>query len=338
MKIIFFEAEVPKIDQSFVSNSLNGNEVYFFEEPLNESTIEKAKDADIVSVFINSTINKNVIDALPNLKFIAARSTGFDHIDCKYASLKGIKVSNVSAYGSHTVAEFAFGLILSFARNVKLNADNYKKESFNFDYSKAMEGFDLFGKTVGVIGTGKIGKNLIKIAKGFGMNVLAYDLYPDLDFAKENDFTYKSLEEVARGSDIISLHAPYNKDNHHLVNADLISKMKKGVYLINTARGELVDTIAIVSALKDGIVAGFGADVIEDEKHFKKEGVLLSMGGITEEEKLVLSLNHELMGMSNVVITPHVAFYTNEAVDLILKTSIDNVKGFISNNLINLVN
>lgn len=338
MKIVFFEASVPKLDQSFVSQAFPGQEIVFCEEKLNMDTLNKAKDAEIVSVFINSTIDKNVIDALPNLKFIAARSTGFDHIDCEYAKTKGIKVSNVSAYGSHTVAEFAFGLILNFARNIKFNADNYEKESSGFNYSAEMEGFDLYGKTLGVIGTGKIGKNLVKIAKGFEMNIVAYDLFPDLNFSKENNFEYKSLEEVVSISSIVSLHTPYNRENHHLMNKDVISKMKKGVYLINTARGELVDTEALITGLKNGMIAGFGADVLEGEKQLKNEKNLVALGKLTEEEKIIIKQNHELMAMPNVVVTPHIAFYTREAVVIIIKTTIENIQGFISNNPINLVN
>jgi D-lactate dehydrogenase len=342
MKIAFFEVAVPKVDESLVAQALAGHELSFFQEALNEETVEKAKDADVVSVFINSSINQKVIDAIPNLKFIATRSTGFDHIDCEYAKSKGIKVSNVAGYGSHTVAEFAFGLMLSFARNIKFNADNYMKESSSFDYSKAMAGFDLFGKTLGVIGTGKIGKNLAKIGSALGMKVVAYDLFPDLAFAKENNlennFEYKSLEEVVSVSDFVSLHTPYSKENHHLINAAVIAKMKKGAYLINTARGELVDTSALISGLKDGTIAGFGADVIEGEKQFKDEKVLTELGKLTEEEKGLLGLNHEMMKMPNVIITPHIAFYTSEAVTSILQTTVENIKAFLAGAPSNLVN
>ncbi|MFA6177394.1 MAG: NAD(P)-dependent oxidoreductase [Candidatus Paceibacterota bacterium] len=334
MKIIFFE--VPKIDQAFFSQSFSGMEVSFFEEKLNENSIEKAKEADIISVFVASTVNKNVIDAIPNLKFIATRSTGFDHIDCAYAETKGIKVSNVSAYGSHTVAEFAFTLMLGLSRNI-IKANNYITESLDFNYFPYMEGFDLNEKTLGIIGTGKIGKNVAKIAKGFNMNVVAYDVYPDLAFAKENNFTYKSLREVVSLSDIITLHTPYSKGAGYLINKENISLMKKGVFLINTARGELVDTEALVSGLKEGIIAGFGADVLEDEKPMKEGLGFLTSGKATEEEKKIINFNHELMKMPNVIITPHVAFYTREAVASIKQTTIDNIKSFLAGSPINLV-
>jgi len=334
MKITFFE--VPKKEQPFFLQAFGDADVSFFEEKLNEENINLAGDSEIISVFVNSDVNKNIIDSFSNLKFIATRSTGYDHIDIGYCAEKGIKVSNVPAYGSHTVAEFAFGLMLNLSRNI-LNANNYIKESSDFNYNSLMEGFDLQNKTLGIIGTGKIGKNVVKIAKSFGMNVIAYDLYPDLVFAKENNFEYKSLSEVISESDIITLHTPYNKENHHLINKENIFMMKKGVYLINTARGELIDTSALLFGLKEGIIAGFGADVLEDERILKNEKTLSTLDSATEQEKKITILNHELMKMPNVIITPHIAFYTREAVAEIFKTTLKNIKGFISGNLQNLI-
>lgn len=334
MKIIFFGLDKDK--QSIFLSALKGTDISFFDDKLDENNASLAKDADVVCLFVNSSVNKNVIDALPNLKFIATRSTGFDHIDCEYAKTKGIKVSNVPAYGSHTVAEFAFGLILDLSRNI-IKANNHVKSSLEFNYSSDVEGFDLCGKTLGVIGTGKIGKNVIKIAKSFEMNVIAYDLYPDANFAKENNFTYKNLEEVLSQSDIVTLHAPYTKENHHLINKENISLMKKGVYLVNTARGELVDTEALVSGLREGTVAGLGSDLLENERELKNEKDFLASGKATEEEKKVIDMNHELMKMPNVIITPHIAFYTREAVAEILRITLENIQSFLGGNPINLV-
>lgn len=323
MKIVFFELEKSK--QAPFSGSFAGADISFFEEKLNENNAEKAKAADIICVFINSTINKNVIDALPNLKFIATRSTGFDHIDLEYANSKGIKVSNVPGYGSYTVAEFTFGLILNLSRNI-ISANSYVRESLDFNYSSTMKGFDLRDKTLGIIGTGKIGKNVAKIAKAFEMKVIAHDLYPDLAFANENNFMYKSFEEVISQSDIITLHTPYNRENHHLINEKNISKMKKGVYLINTARGELIDTEALLFGFKKGIIAGAGLDVLEAEKELKEKN-----------SSNTATLNKELMKMQNVIITPHIAFYTKEALAEILKITGLNIKGFLENKPENLV-
>ncbi len=334
MKIIFFGIE--KVKQSVLLDSFSNGEVSFFDDKLDEKTAIKAKDAEVLCVFVNSAVSKNIIDMMPDLKLIVTRSTGFDHIDCDYAHSKGIKIAYVPSYGSHTVAEFTFGLILNLSRNI-ITANNYVKQSEDFNYFPTMEGFDLFGKTLGIIGTGKIGKNVIKIAKGFGLNILAYDLYRDTAFAKENNFEYQSLEEVLKNADIVTLHTPYTKENHHLLNKENISQMKKGVYLINTARGELVDTEALIWGLKEGILAGVGLDVLEEERHLKDEKNFMASGKATEEEKKIIALNQELMEMPNVTITPHVAFYTKEAVEEIFKTTIDNIKGFVENKPINLI-
>ena len=336
MKIVFFGLE--KSEQSVFLNSFPGAEVSFAEEKLDENNAEKAKDADIVSIFVDSTMNKTVLDAMPALKFIASRSTGVNHIDCGYAESKGIKISSVPAYGSHTVAEFTFGLITNLSRNI-IKANDYIRESPDFKYFSGMEGFDLAGKTLGIIGTGKIGKNVLKIAQGFAMNVIAYDLYPDLAFAKENNFEYKSFNEVVSGSDIITLHAPYSKENHHLINKENISKMKKGVYLVNTARGELVDTDALIWGLKEGIIAGAGLDVLEGERELKEEIEILSSSSrsMKVDEYKTLLEDRILMDMPNVIITPHIAFYTREAVAEILKVTLNNIKGFIAGAPINLV-
>jgi D-lactate dehydrogenase len=335
MKITFFGLE--KKDQEFLLKSFNSADVNFVEQKLDENNTDKAKDAEVISIFVDSEINKNIIDALPNLKFITTRSTGFDHIDCDYAQTKGIKVSNVSAYGSHTVAEFAFGLILNLAKNI-VNANNYIRQTKDFNYASSMQGFDLEGKTLGIIGTGKIGKNVVKIAKGFEMNILAYDLYPDLIFAKENNFEYKTLPEVISKSDIITLHTPYTKESHHLINKDNISIMKKGVYLINTARGELIDTEALVLGLKEGTIAGVGADVLESERKLKDEKNFLLSGKASEEDIGLIDLNQQLMKMPNVIITPHIAFYTTEAIAEILRITVINIQGYISGSPVNLVN
>ena len=239
MKITFFG--LAKGEQDIFSKAFSNVDISFIDEKLDENNADKAKDAEAICVFVDSTVNKEVIDKMPALKFITTRATGYNNIDCVYAESKGIKVSNVPAYGSHTVAEFTFGLIFNLSRNI-LKANNYIRESSDFNYYPMMEGFDLEGKTLGIIGTGKIGKNVSKIALSLGMNVVAYDLYPDLVFAKENNlnnnFIYKSLNDVISQSDIITLHAPYTKENHHLINKENISMMKKGVYIINTARGE----------------------------------------------------------------------------------------------------
>lgn len=334
MKIAFFE--VPKEEQVFFSQAFSDSEVLFFEEKLNENNVEKVKDCEVVSVFINSIINKNIIDSLPNLKYVTTRSTGFEHIDLEYFALKGIKASNVPSYGSHTVAEFAFSLILNLSRKI-INANNHLRDSMDFNFYSSLQGFDLQGKTLGVIGTGRIGKNVIKIARSFEMNVLAYDLFPDINFAKENNFTYKSLLEVLEGSDIVTIHTPYTKENYHLINKENISKMKKGIFVINTARGALIDTEALIGGINEGIIAGAGLDVLEGERDLKIEKEIVGANGTEQIDYKIIVEDQILIDMPQVIVTPHIAFYSKEAEAEIIKTTVENIKGFISGNAQNLV-
>ena len=334
MKIAFFE--VSKADQEVFKSLLLEDEVLYFEEKLSKKNIDKAKGAEIVSVFINSIISKNIIDLLPELKFITTRSTGFEHIDYKYAESKGIKVSNVPSYGSRTVAEFAFSLILNLSRNI-LNANNHLRSSMDFNFYSSLRGFDLYNKTIGVIGTGKIGKNVVKIAKGFGMNVLAYDVYPDLAFAKENSFEYKSFNEVISQSDILTLHIPFCKENYHLINKENISLMKKGIYIINTARGALIETEALIKGINEGIIAGAGLDVLEGERDLKIKNEIIEGSNLEKIDYKIVVEDQTLIDMSQVIVTPHIAYNSKEAEEAIIKTTQENIKRFISGNLQNLV-
>ncbi len=334
MKIAFFE--LFKLEEEVLEGFFAGFDVSYSEEKLTIENVSNYKDAEIISVFVNSVVDKNIIDTMPNLKFINTSSTGYDHIDVAYCKEKGINVSNVPAYGSVTVAEFAFALLLDLARKTTM-ANNQLRQEDDFKITE-FRGFDLNGKTLGVIGTGKIGKNVIKIAKGFGMEVFAYDLFPDFNFANANNFLYKDLEEILSTSDVLTLHAPFSKENFHLINKESISKMKKGVYIINTARGELVDTNALVWGLKERIIAGAGLDVLEGERDLKEEIKVLSNSetGVLKDYKTLLE-DHVLIDMPNVIVTPHIAFYSKEAEHEIIKTTEENIKGFIDGNLQNLI-
>lgn len=335
MKITFFE--VPESEQTFFKDALVGMDLVFTDQKLDEENISLAQDAEIISVFVNSVVNQKVIDALPSLKFIATRSTGFDHVDVAYAVSRGIQVSNVPGYGSRTVAEFAFALLLNLSRKVHMANEQLREEG---DFSIfPYRGFDLFGKTLGVIGTGRIGKNAIEIAKGFGMQVFAYDLHPDEAFAKEKGVTYASLDEVLKQSDVLTLHAPYTKENHHLLNKEKFGFMKKGVYIINTARGELIETDALVSALGDGLVAGAGLDVLEGERALKEEIEIVADPVKRDSIKDYKTLfeNHVLIDLPNVIVTPHIAFYSKEAEMEILKTTVENINSYKNNTITNQV-
>ncbi|MDP2942604.1 MAG: NAD(P)-dependent oxidoreductase [Candidatus Omnitrophota bacterium] len=295
------------------------------------------KDTTIISPFINSKINKSVIDSLPDLKYITTRSTGFDHIDIEYAKSKGISTSNVPTYGENTVAEHTFALILSIARNLK--KAHFKVSEGDF-LIKGLMGFDLRGKTIGVVGTGHIGLRVIKMAVGFSMNVLAFDPMHDTFLSEVLGFKYVDFETLLKESDIITLHAPYNKKTHHLINENNISLIKKGAVLINTARGGLVDTIALTKALDDGILSGAGLDVLEGEDIILEEKQLLlrRKKELYDPQKLQLVLRScFLLQRENVVFTPHIGFYSEEALKRILDTTIYNVTSFINATYVNVV-
>jgi D-lactate dehydrogenase len=323
MKIIFFEAT--ESEKLALANLLPGMELDFHSDKLTAETAKLAKDSEIVSVFINSQVNKEILDLLPNAKLIQTRSTGFDHIDVDAVKAAGKSFANVPGYGSHTVAEFAFALLLALVRKV-FTARHQLLEGDSFDVS-ALQGMELRGKTLGVIGTGRIGKNVIKIANGFEMRVIANDMMPDEKFAAEQKFEYMDIPALLTQSDIVTLHAPYNEKSHHLLNKGNIPTMKKGAFLINTARGELVETDALLRALESGAIAGAGLDVLEGERQLKDEAALLR-GGAEMADYKTLFEDHVLMDMPNVVLTPHIAFNSKEGVHEISEITAETLKNF----------
>lgn len=334
MKVVFFE--VKEKERELLPSLLDGLNFHLYSEKLSDETVGLASGADVVSVFVDSEINKDLIDKLDDTKFICTRSTGFDHIDRAYAKEKGIAVSNVPAYGSRTVAEFTFALLLCLSRKI-FQARHQTLISENLEDIGNFQGVDMFRKTIGVVGTGKIGKNVIKIAKGFGMDVLAFDVKPDQEFANDEKFEYVSLEELLANSDVVTLHTPYMKETHHLINSSNIFKIKKGAFLINTARGELVETDALLKALTEKHISGAGLDVLESERQLKEEAELLSNSAEKIKDFKTLLQNHVLINMPQVVITPHIAFFSKEAVEEILKVTIQNIRSFISGKPQNLV-
>ena len=303
-----------------------GFEVTYIDHYLAPEFLPIEKDFDAICVFVDSVVDKQVIESFPNLKFIATRSTGFDHIDLTVCKERGIAVSTVPSYGETTVAEFAFALILSLSRKLYQAVDQIKERS-SFDL-EPLRGFDLEGKTIGVVGTGKIGKNAIRIAKGFNMKVIAFDAFPDVDYAREAGFEYKSLDEVLAASDIITLHVPYMNETHHLINQTNVEKIKKGALLINTSRGPVVETAALLKALQAGTLAGAGLDVLEEEGVVKDEQGFLARGIAEGHDLKTIIADHVLIDMPNVLITPHNAFNTWEGLKRILDTTADNVKSF----------
>jgi D-lactate dehydrogenase len=324
MRIAFFELE--EWEHAELRKGLfEGHDLHLSSEPLNERTLTEEHDADIVSVFVHSQLNRAALDKLPNLKFIATRSTGFDHIDLAYCRERGIPVSNVPSYGEHTVAEHTFALILALSRNIHKAFVHTLAHDIPFE---ELRGFDLAGKTLGVVGAGRIGLHVIKIAKGFGMHVVAFDVRQEPLLAEVLNFRYVSIEELLRTSDIVSLHCPYSPKTHHLISVENIRHFKRGALLINTARGGLIDPAALTVALDEGILAGAALDVLEGEELLKDERQILAQP-LAQDKLRTLLLNHSLLNRDNVVITPHIAFNSREAVQRILETTLENLQAFL---------
>lgn len=334
MKIAFFEIE-PREQQLLTTLLGQNHQLTFHTEALTAENAELASDAEVVSVFIYSKLDAATIEKLPQLKLITTRSMGFDHIDQAAAAARQITVCNVPSYGERTVAEHAFALILALSRN--LMAAYERTEKSNFDYH-GLTGIDLQGKTIGIIGGGRIGLNVARIAKnGFEMNVIVSDPRPNPELAAQIGFSYVSVEELLQKSDVISLHAPYMPATHHLINENNITLIKKGAILINTARGALIDTKALLMALEKGIVAGAGLDVLEEECAIKEETELMSKNLPAHCDLNTILRNHLLIARNDVIITPHIAFNSKEALDKILHTTADNIISFASGQPINLL-
>ena len=332
MKVAFFEIE--NWERDYVGRLLGDFNISFFEDPLSRRNISLVKDCQILSVFIDSQITKEILDSLPHLQMITTRSTGFDHIDLKECKKRNIIVCTVPHYGENTVAEHTFALMLDLSRKVYDSIERVKHEGFSI---KGLTGFDLKGKTLGVVGMGHIGQHVARIAQGFEMQVLGYDKKRDKDLAKKIGFTYVTLDNLLKQSDIITLHLPYNEKTHHLLNSKNMSMIKKGAYLINTARGGIIETDALINALADGILAGAGLDVLEEENAIKEEKQLLSGEFAKTHNMKTLLENHMLMEKNNVVITPHNAFNSKEALERILNTTIANINAFVTKKYINYV-
>lgn len=332
MKIVIFEVE--EWERPYFDHFAQGHEVLFEHQPLDEDTIAKYADAEVVSSFVFSDLGRPILEQMPRLQFVATRSTGFDHIDIAYCKERGIQVSNVPTYGENTVAEHVFALLLAISHKIPEAVNRTRQGDFS---QTGLQGFDLRGRTLGVIGTGNIGLKTIRIAKGFDMNVLAYDLSPDDAAAKECGFFYTSLTDLLSQSDIISLHVPGNKETHHMISDKEFAAMKDGAVLINTARGNVVDVKALLHALADGKVSAAGLDVLPEEPTIREEAELLRSFFTRKHNLENLLADHILLHMKNVIITPHSAFNTKEAVQRILKTTVENIDGYFSGNPPNLV-
>ena len=317
IRVAFYDAKEYDINSFEKSNNTSEIAKSYFETKLNEDTVKLSEGYDVVCVFVNDTVSKNVIDSLCNngVKLIALRCAGYNNVDIEHAFGK-IHIVRVPAYSPYAVAEHAMALLLTSVRRIH-KAYNRTKD-FNFSLS-GLTGFDLHGKTVGVIGTGKIGRIFIDICRGFGMNVIAYDKFP----AKDSDIEYVELEALFERSDIISFHCPLTDENRHMVNPESIEKMKKGVILINTSRGALIDSAALVEGIKERKIGAACLDVYEEESDVFFHDY---SGHIVDDDTLA-----RLISMPNVIVTSHQAFLTNEALSNIADVTLSNISEFFNN-------
>ncbi|MDR1008635.1 MAG: hydroxyacid dehydrogenase [Rickettsiales bacterium] len=328
MKILFCDAS--KYTQSFFRRHklAHGVETVMLASSLNdvaEADLNKYTDAEAISTFVYSRLTADLLGKFKKLKLVSTRSTGYNNVDVEYCKAHKIKVANVVGYGEITVAEFAFGLLLDIARKIHFSNLKLRRGFVNVAED---EGVDIYGKTIGVIGTGAIGRHFAKLAKGFGARALAYDIYPNKELEEAGIVKYVPLDKLIKESDMISLHCPATPENHHLVNAKSLAKMKRGVIIINTARGELVDTADLYDALVSGQVGGAGLDVLDYEDVILK-GNLEAARKADKEYNFYSLVNQRLIQFPNVVLTPHIAFNSREADERIHLSAFATLKAFV---------
>lgn len=317
-KIAFFGAKPYDIASFDKVNEKYNYDIRYYKEHLNPNNVVLTQDTDVVCIFVNDTADAAVIDAMVDngVKLLALRCAGFNNVDLKAAKGK-LPVVRVPAYSPYAVAEYSLALMLSLNR--KIHRAYWRTRDGNFSLNGLM-GFDMHGKTIGIIGTGKIAKILIRLLKGFGMRILAYDLYPDMKFAGEEGISYVSLDELYRESDIISLHCPLTDQTKYMIDKDSIDKMKEGVMIINTGRGQLINTNDLIEGLKEKKIAAAGLDVYEEEGEYFYED---KSDKIIDDDVLA-----RLLSFNNVIVTSHQAFFTKEALHNIAETTLQNIEDF----------
>lgn len=321
----------------FENNKIDSIDMKFFAYSLNEVSVKELSDrdksAEIISVFISSSVNKEVLDCFKNLKLITTRSTGYNHIDLEECKKRGITVANVPKYGETTVAQYTFGLLIAMVRQIVpavLDMRHGKNRASTY------VGRDLNSLTLGVLGTGSIGAAFCKLAHGAEMKILAYDFKPNSELREKYGVEYVDKETLLKNSDIISIHVPYNEANHHFIAKQELDMMKKGAYLVNTARGELLDTNALYQALLDKKIAAAALDVGECESFtFDTSNFMEKIPQVSQNCLARALVTQRLMELDNVILTPHIAYNTQEAVDFILEVTYQNIKSFLAGDVSN---
>lgn len=346
MKICFAETEPS--DREFFEQKIRSHELYFC-----PTLADLEVEPDILSTFIYSPIDADLLDAHPGIKLIATRSTTFDHIDLKACGERGVTVCNVCSYGDNTVAEHAMALMLALARRLREIVEHANYMHFSYE---SIRGFELKSKTMGVLGAGRIGRQVIPLAKAFGMEVIVCDPNPDKALARRLGFRYVPFEELLRRSHVISIHAPLTPATYHIFNRETFAWCQRGLLLVNTARGAIIDTEALLDAMDKGIVAGAGLDVLEDERSMRQETSHIISDDIVKRmqsvfsgqecrvqdagrvrELQILMCNSRLLARDNVIFTPHVAFNSMEAIARINQMTVDNIEAFVAGKPIHVI-
>ncbi len=322
MNVIVFESDAAKAEE--YGRLLPGHRVRFCAQTLDETTADTAADAEAVVTFLGSKLGSKVLMRLPALRLIVTQSVGYDHIDLSYCRAHGITVCNIPDYGDYTVAEHAFALLLALTRHIAAGAEQCRRG--NFDQSR-LRGIELRGRTLGVIGTGRIGRRAIEIARGFGMDVVAYDLHPDPAQAEALGFRYAGFDELLAVAHIVTLHVPATGTRPLLSDAEF-ARMRPGAILINTARGSIVDTEALLRALTDGRLAGAGLDVLPMEPFIRDEAQIFRPATNPATDFRTLVADHALLHLPNVLVTPHNAYNTEEALHRIFTSTVSNIAAF----------
>lgn len=318
IKVAFFDAKSYDKESFGSINKSFGLDIHYYKDRLTMNTVSLARGKDVVCIFVNDECDARVIDELvkAGVRLIALRCAGFNNVDSTYARGK-LRVVRVPAYSPHAVAEYAVTLMLALNRKVYRAVNRTREGNFKL---KGLQGFDMYGKTAGLLGLGRIAKELARILRGFGMSVIAYDLHPDEAFAAETGVRYVTLDELYAESDIISLHCPLTDQTRFIINKDSISRMKRGVMIINTGRGKLIDTEDLLEGLRSRQIGSAGLDVYEEEQNYFYEDRSDKM---IDDDKLALLLMNP-----NVILTSHQAFFTNEALRNIAETTLSNIRDF----------
>ncbi len=333
--ILFFNIDF-KVDKKLIKFNLDNYNVLFFEHNIDSVDFEDANldNVEIISVFTSSNLNEEILSKFVNLKCIILRSTGYNNVDLSYCKEHGIKVYNIPSYGEKTVSEYAFGILLTLIRHINKSFIDIKNCKISND---KYVGFELYQKKLGIVGLGKIGKHLAKIANGFGMNIFAYDIKYDDSFISEYDITKTSLDDMLKTCEILILTLPLNEHSYHLIDKEKFNIMKDGMTLVNVSRGEIIVTEDLYNALLDKKIGYCALDVLECEQNICPRGYNSPIKCEDYECMKKTLINHKILNLDNVIVTSHIGYNTKEAIDNIQNMTIANIHNFLSNRNINLV-